>query len=151
MEMTEAQHVFTYKIMLVDDDVDDQIMFTEAIADFDCQVMLFHSGLSALMYLKQLTRTDYPHVIVLDYQMPMYTGLDVLKRLKLKESLYHIPVVVYSSEMTGPLATTLKEHGAAHCFKKTLTLEDLKEYLQARRVVFKNSVAGRVGSAGLNL
>lgn len=139
MELTEAQHEFTYKIMLVDDDVDDQIMFTEAVADMNCQVHVFNSGLSALLYLKNLTREDHPHVIVLDYEMPAYNGLDVLKRLKLKENFHHIPVIVYSSEMTQSLSETLMQHGAAQCFKKSIHLRDLKEYLQILRVVFRNS------------
>jgi CheY-like chemotaxis protein len=134
------QFAFEYRIMLVDDDDDDQEIFAARMSGFEHNLQVFSSGSAALYHLKNLNRDLQPHLIVLDYQMPGLNGLDILKRLKQQDSLYHIPVVVYSSEMNERLQEKLNYYGAIRCFKKTIDLKEMKEYLQILGIIFEHSV-----------
>jgi CheY-like chemotaxis protein len=137
--MNEDQSPLDYNIVLVDDDIDDQMIFTQTL-NLNRQIQVFSSGSAALAYLQNLSREQHPQLIVLDYQMPGLNGLDVLKKLKENNTLYHIPVILYSSEINEWLEAQLKAYGAIKCFKKTIDLKEMKEYLQILGIVFKSSV-----------
>jgi CheY-like chemotaxis protein len=86
-----------------------------------------------------LHRAEHPSVIVLEYRIRELSSSDFLQHLKQNIALQHIPVIVYSSEMSQALQTKLLASGAAKCFSKTPDMREMKEYLQLLRVVFAHS------------
>jgi CheY-like chemotaxis protein len=59
-----------------------------------------------------------PHLIVMDYQMPMVTGAEATLELKQHEHYKSIPVILYSS--TDTIATVAEECGADAFLIKSL-------------------------------
>src|SRR5215204_6242386 len=90
----------TSTILLVDDDPDDLFILCDAFKTLDasCEVIEAYDGDAALQLLEELSeRKVVPDLIVLDINMPILDGRELLKILKAKESYKEIPVVVYST------------------------------------------------------
>jgi CheY-like chemotaxis protein len=105
-------------ILLVDDDEDDRFIMNGFFEVSGYQRTVLTSGKEALQLLHALSPLKYPSVIIVDYNMPYLTGEEILKQIKSDEKLSHIPLIVYSSEMTEWLKNRLLTLGALHCFKK---------------------------------
>lgn len=85
-------------IMLVDDDQDDRYFFATALGEVDQDMKLTTAGEGgeALEKLK----FHKPDMILLDLVMPGINGIAFLKMVKKDKSLKHIPVVVYTSDLS---------------------------------------------------
>jgi len=88
------------QILLVDDDPDDLMLIKEAINSVDGKFDFQEAtdGRHALNFLRALDSVDkHPCLIVLDINMPVLGGRDMLAILKNDPGLKHIPVVVFST------------------------------------------------------
>jgi len=85
------------KILLVDDDADDQLFFVDAIKEIepaiDCG--LANNGLEALEYLEKIPPP--PYLIFLDLNMPLMNGFECLEELKKTEAYKKIPVIIFTT------------------------------------------------------
>jgi len=66
------------KVLLTEDNVDLQWIFTIAFEHLNFSVVVANDGCEALAYLEQ----SIPDILILDLNMPRCSGQDVLKRLK---------------------------------------------------------------------
>ena len=85
-------------LFLVDDDIDDQQIFAEALSEIDDSINLLtaFSGLEALDTLREST-SRLPDLIFLDLNMPKMNGKQFLKEMKSNSTLANIPVVIYTT------------------------------------------------------
>jgi len=85
------------KILLVDDDADDQLFFVDAIKELepaiDCDVA--NNGLEALDHLEKIPPP--PNLIFLDLNMPIMNGYECLDILKKTEAYREIPVIIFTT------------------------------------------------------
>jgi len=85
------------KILLVDDDADDQLFFVDAIKELepgiDCKVA--ENGLEALNHLENIPPP--PSLIFLDLNMPIMNGYECLAILKKTEAYREIPVIIFTT------------------------------------------------------
>ncbi|MBA3682575.1 MAG: response regulator [Bacteroidetes bacterium] len=77
------------RILIVDDDIDDQIFIRKAIKDEhpNSEWISFYNGMQVLDYMLKKgvcegSSHQDPHIIILDINMPNLSGFDVLKALK---------------------------------------------------------------------
>ena len=84
------------RILLVEDDLDDQFFFCEALNEFhpeiNCRIAM--NGAEALELVGSLPPFD---VIFLDLNMPKIDGFECLQRLKADPTHKAVPVVVIST------------------------------------------------------
>ena len=90
------------QILLVEDNPGDVFLFEKALRGnvHPCQLTTVSDGGEAIAYLRRQDRHRHaarPHVVVLDLNLPVRSGLDVLCDVKSDPGLKEIPVVVYSS------------------------------------------------------
>jgi CheY-like chemotaxis protein len=92
----KAESVGTLKILIVDDDEDDRLLFEEAISNIEpsIQVELAKNGLELFELMKKET---VPAVIFLDLNMPGKTGKECLAEIRKHKVWKKIPVVIYST------------------------------------------------------
>jgi CheY-like chemotaxis protein len=108
--------------LLVDDDIDDIIIFQETLRKVDDKIQLFyvHDGKDAIDFLAD-SKGVLPSLIFLDINMPRMDGKECLRHLKHDEKLKHIPVLMYTTSsqsadieetmMTGAMAFITKPWG----------------------------------------
>ena len=87
-------------VYLVDDDADDRMIFTRAIAEVaeNCSLVAFTSGQQLIDTLRAPeARRERPDVIFLDINMPVITGLETLEVLRTELMLHSLPIAMYST------------------------------------------------------
>ena len=114
------------KILLAEDDIDDQAFLTEFIASRKELHLLpiVENGEEALDFLYRIQEErDLPDIIILDQNMPRLNGLQTLNFLKGNKAYAHIPVIVYTTNPDEKLRQRSISAGAAMVFPKPYTPE----------------------------
>ena len=106
-----------HPIILVDDDEDDRYIFQEGFVQAGCknQFIQFEAGNKFLDYLRLVSREDYPSLVLLDLNMPVLDGREVLRSIKQSTIWNQIPVVVFTTSILDNDRKTCYELGA-NCF-----------------------------------
>jgi len=104
------------KFLLADDDIDDREMFFEALAALDPSIVCqgCEDGHEALKHLSSV-KSEQPNIIFVDINMPVMNGWDLLKNLKSRKDIGHIPVIVYSTS-SRPSDRMIAQDLGATCF-----------------------------------
>jgi CheY-like chemotaxis protein len=80
--------------LVVDDDEDQNIIFTAALEQAGYTVKSAHNGIEARQWLAELV----PTLVILDLHMPGVTGDVILKEIRNDPRLKHIRVIVATSD-----------------------------------------------------
>lgn len=115
------------EVVLVEDSLDDEQLSLRGIVNsgIPCKVTVQRDGAAALDDLLG-AKGRLPALIVLDYQLPKYNGLEVLKRLRSSEGASIVPVVIFSGSEAGKELSDCYRVGANSCVKKP---DDPQEYV----------------------
>ena len=108
---------YLHPIVLIDDDDDDRYIFQEGFKKAGCKndFIQFENGKKFLEYLAATVRKDFPALIILDLNMPVMDGREVLKALKSNSVWAQIPVVVFTTSKMKADQETIYSLGA-NCF-----------------------------------
>ncbi|MCW3086888.1 MAG: response regulator receiver protein [Sediminibacterium sp.] len=123
---------------LIDDDVDDQEIFSMALQEADPQVgcRFANDGIEALETLRNETFT--PDCIFMDLNMPRMNGNECLVEIRKIDRLHPVPVIMYSTSSDQKLINRSKELGASDFIVKPSGLhaltDILKEVIQKQRL-----------------
>ena len=86
-------------ILLAEDDHDDRDLFIEAFAEHHSHIPVRYvkDGKDLFDFLDSCPSDDLPSLILLDYNMPLLTAPEALRRLAASGEYAHIPTIVWSS------------------------------------------------------
>lgn len=118
-------------ILLIDDDSDDTLFFVEALSAVDkpinCRTILNPArAWEELQVLEEL-----PDIIFLDYNMPLLTGLEFIKRMQGVERLKSVEVIVLSTPSEQVMAPWLETNNTVVKYiSKPDSIEELTAILQ---------------------
>lgn len=106
-----------HPIVLVDDDEDDRYIFQEGFMQAGCRnrFLQFDGGNKFLDHLTSVARELYPSLVLLDLNMPLIDGREVLRSIKKSEAWNHIPVIVFTTSKLDSDRKICYELGA-NCF-----------------------------------
>ena len=118
-----------HQVVLVDDDPDYVYLVQQALQDCHpaCRLKVLPSGSALLTWLE--TEPDRPRLILLDINMPITTGFDVLKILKSDDRYKMIPVVMLSVSETREEVGQAYDRGANAYLVKPGKLSELRRRL----------------------
>ena len=117
------------QILLIDDDSDDQEIFTWVIKSIDPQLMV-DSASDGVEALDKLKDEHYqPDLIFLDLNMPRMHGLDCLKHIREVRRLDGCPVVVYSTSSNPQDIVNCRAAGANDYIVKGNEVSVIKQEL----------------------
>lgn len=106
------------KVLVVEDNEGDIRLVQEALKQTKspCQLTVVKDGVAALEHLRQEGGvTDRPDLILLDLNLPLKDGREVLREIKQDDELKHIPVLILtSSGSTEDVMTAYRLH--ANCY-----------------------------------
>jgi CheY-like chemotaxis protein len=87
-------------VLYADDDTDDLQLVQDAFAEFanEVEVVTVSDGGQALSFLEKLEASDrLPCLIILDVNMPVIDGKQVLKQLRTMDRFTEVPVVLFTT------------------------------------------------------
>jgi len=118
-------------IVLVDDDIDDVLLFRQAIKDINGRIgcVEFESGADLLNYL--YVASNYPTVIFLDFNMPGMNGYECLVEIRDKKEYNSIPVVIYTTYLSPDQEQKCTRLGASVILKPN-TYSELMEVIETK-------------------
>lgn len=117
-----------FTILLTDDDIEDCLLFTEALAmlPIDAHLVLLHDGVQLMDYLH---RFPLPDLLFLDLNMPRKSGQQALVEIKANARLSAIPVLILSTSTNEAKKAQLMEAGAKAYFSKPVEFTQLVKLL----------------------
>ena len=118
---TESPHMSTVRVLLVDD----VRLFIEFERTFferaGCTILTATSGDDALRVVQE----QKPHIVLLDYEMPVMMGDEVCRRIKESEATRHIPVLIVTSHRTPEIMARCLAAGCTDFITKPVSGRDL--------------------------
>jgi CheY-like chemotaxis protein len=115
-------------VLLVEDDLDDQELFTTALREIKNVTLLAiaNNGKEAIDMLGR--SLVLPSMIFMDINMPLMNGIECLRLIVSNPQINRIPVVVLSSESQYSHET--RKLGAAGFIKKQITTSALRSEIE---------------------
>jgi CheY-like chemotaxis protein len=124
--MTRA--IFTLLMMqmifLVDDDEDDIELMEEALRATRSNVFVITASNGMVLMDKLQGAKTLPSIILLDLNMPLKNGFQVLDELKENETWREIPVVVVTASSSRDDETLCKKKGCKLFLRKPTSLDE---------------------------
>nr|WP_297337589.1 response regulator [Algoriphagus sp.] len=116
-------------ILLVEDNEGDVILTQEAFEEskIKTQISVAKNGAEALDFLFQrgeFSAAARPDLILLDINIPVYNGHEVLRTIKSDESLKKIPVIMLTTSSHQKDINQAYEHHANSYVTKPIEMED---------------------------
>jgi CheY-like chemotaxis protein len=144
-----------HRVLLVEDNPDDiffiQRMFRKKGLDQCLRILT--DGQQAMDYLgasgpfEDRGANPLPELVLLDLQLPYYTGLQILDWLKSRPELSELPVIILSSSTQKSDIETAISLGARSYHVKPSNPEELSGFVDTLREKYlaENRAAARVG------
>lgn len=114
------------KILIVDDDKDDQMLLSEVISELypECKYQVSNNGLEALEYIK--SDPPPPKLIFLDLNMPILNGYEFLKFFKNTAESEESKIIIYSTSSHPRDIELTRNLGASEYLTKPSDVDRLK-------------------------
>jgi CheY-like chemotaxis protein len=116
------------KVLLIDDDEDDCMVFKMALAEVDASIKLIYSN--SCETVSELLASTKPDLIFLDINLPRVNGIECLEKTLSSFTGNKVPVIMYSSSEMPKDLTESYELGAALYFRKPNNITNLIESLK---------------------
>lgn len=120
------------KILLVEDDIDDRLIFADLLNATDPNALLTfaENGLEMIDLLEKATSANLPDIIILDQNMPKMTGKESLIFLKENQRYRHIPAFIYSTYPVLEFYRECLQLGARDVLAKPDTMQAYRKMIE---------------------
>jgi CheY-like chemotaxis protein len=128
----------TRKILLVEDNPDDIALIRQSLekSGFTHELVVLNDGKEALDYLLRqnayasLKPKDRPDLIILDLNLPVMNGFEVLEHLKANGQARITPVIVLTISNDEHDVLRCYDLGASSCVRKRMRVEEFEEAIK---------------------
>jgi CheY-like chemotaxis protein len=124
-----------FVIVVADDDLDDQDLIKRGLRDCKVEVEInsVYNGLQLMDYLLKREAykgsTETPDLILLDLNMPLMDGLEVLREIKAHDALTKIPLYVITTSRNKDHRKMAIEMGASGFYSKGSSSKDIRRIM----------------------
>lgn len=118
-------------ILLVEDDADDRMLFTDALNELTTEVKLktashCDDGIDSLIG----PQDELPDLVVMDINMPGKNGLECLEDIRNHSRLKKLPVVILSTDTDEDVIRDAYKRGANFYISKPNSFQGLKREIE---------------------
>ena len=119
------------KILLVDDDLDDRMLFEQTLGEMGPGIGMqgVENGLEMMDWLDHCADNELPDLIILDQNMPKMTGKESLIFLKANPRYKDISVIIYSTYQMKDFFLSCRELGAMDVVSKPDTIQSYRDMI----------------------
>ncbi|GAA4334266.1 response regulator [Flaviaesturariibacter amylovorans] len=112
-------------VLYADDDEDDRFCLQEAwLSHTGYELRLFESGVELITFLGTNPSPDVCFII-LDQNMPQFTGIESLERIRQMKAFEHTPVVLYSTNVQAGNFTQAQSTLKVHLVQKPNSMAEI--------------------------
>jgi CheY-like chemotaxis protein len=117
----EVMKGLRHSLFLIEDSLDDEALSLRAItaSGVPCEVQVSRHGGEALDLLLS-PGGPTPDLIVLDFHLPGFNGLEILRELRKNEKTKHLPIVMLSGLGSDQDIADCLTEGASSCVEKPI-------------------------------
>lgn len=116
------------KILVLDDDFLNLEILIKNLEDAGfSKISDFDNGLSAWNFIENNFQNI--DILILDKMMPEPDGLEILKRIKAKKELKHLPIIIQTGDAASDAVAECIKLGASSCITKPYKPETLVEQI----------------------
>jgi len=126
----------TYKILLIEDNPDDEYFFRKCISKFDqpLEIYVLRDGTEVINYFRELQDTSVrlfsePDIIFMDLNLPSVNGFELLSDLKKRPVLNGVPIIILTSSINDEDATKSYLLHANGFIKKSFIFKEYSDQL----------------------
>lgn len=116
------------KVFYIDDDDDDIELVKITLSELNESMCSFHRA-SDLLHLLE-NPPPQPSIVIVDMNMPVIDGTDVLAQIRESDKFADIPVIMYSTTATPPKIEKCKRLGANLYMIKGFSPKSIKKGLK---------------------
>ncbi|HUR11501.1 MAG TPA: response regulator [Flavitalea sp.] len=122
-----------HPVIVIDDDEDDRFLIREGLQKAGCnkEIIQFENGREFLRFLQGIPKNEHPSIIMLDLNMPVMDGKEVLKELKGNARFRQIPVIIYSTSNISMDREYAITNGANCYISKPGTFDELVDIMKS--------------------
>ena len=113
------------KILVVEDNELNLKLFTDLLEANGYQVLQDRDGQSVM----NICTTQKPELIVMDIQLPNISGIDLIERLKIDETLKKIPIVAVTAFTMHDDRVNILNSGADEYISKPISIMNFMEVI----------------------
>lgn len=118
-----------FEIVLVEDAEPDVFLVREALelSGLEFSLRVFDDGEKAAEFIEEVERdgeATYPHLLLLDLNLPKRTGAEVLERVRKSPRCARVPVIILTSSDSPKDRELMTRLGATHYFRKPSRLAE---------------------------
>lgn len=135
-EPTEDISTSSYKVLLIEDNPDDEYFFRKCISEFDKELDIYvlRDGVEVLNYFRELQDTSVrlfsqPDIIFMDLNIPSANGFELLNDLKKRPVLNGVPIIILTSSVNEEDAAKSYLLHANGFIKKSFTFKEYSDQL----------------------
>ena len=122
-----TKHTKQVKILIVDDEPDVVSTVEYRLKFADCQVVTASNGQEGL----ERAEAEKPDLILLDTNMPVMNGHEMLERLRADDGLKHVPVIMLTARCEPQDIAAASAHGVTDYVTKPFDFAELMAKIQA--------------------
>ncbi len=130
-------------IVIVEDDTDDQEMFTMVFKKLNCQneIVFFNDGQDALTYLT--AKTSEPFIVFSDINMPKLNGMELREQIHENEDirLKTIPYLFFTTSAEQGAVIDAYSKSIQGFFVKPSSFQELTELIKIIVEYWKNCIS----------
>lgn len=119
------------KILLIEDDLDDVELLSEALKDsgIACQLDVINDGDEAIQHIRNCS--NYPDLVILDFNLPKVHGRDILLEIKSLNYFKNIPLLILTTSSAQEDIDYAHKNGANKYLIKPTNTEQIQNICQA--------------------
>jgi CheY-like chemotaxis protein len=114
----------SFKILIVEDNRDSRNLLNYYLLGKGFCVVTAQNGAEGFI----LAQTEKPDLIISDIFMPVTSGIEMIRKIRLQPEIAGIPIVLYTAQ-TRESAENAILAGACKAFYKPVDLEEMVQYI----------------------